>query len=246
MKPVCLLFFTLALSSTVSLKAESTTTTPPLITVTGTASTEVKPDQLLWSIEVKNIGPDLAKVADKQSSLANTVLSVLKQLGVEDQSVQTTDVALGPNRVYRRSETVDEGYFASTKIAFKLTDLKKYRDVWLRLANLGNVSVKSVTLDNSKRIAITKETRIKALRAAKEKAIAMAEALDAKIGEVQSIAEDQNLHPWAGAYNNITNGVSAAEPAGDIDTEGGVGVAVGTIPVKARVVVSFRLLTGAK
>ena len=240
---VCLPLF-LAISSLV--KAEVLPPSTPLISVTGTAITEVKPDQLHWSIEVRNTGPDLPKVADRHSALASTVLSVLKQLGVEDKNVQTTDVELGPNRVYRHNETVDEGYYAATSVSFKLTDLARYRDVWLRLANLGNVSVKSVTFDHSKRIDITKETRTKALHAAKDKAIAMAEALDAKVGEVLSITEEPvQSGAWAG-NNTYANGVQAVQgPAGDADTGGG-SVAPGIIPVRVRVVVAFRLLNGVK
>ena len=240
---VCLPLF-LAISSLV--KAEVLPPGTPLISVTGTAITEVKPDQLLWSIEVRNTGPDLPKVADRHSALASTVFSVLKQLGIEDKNVQTTDVELGPNRVYRHNETVDEGYYAATSVSFKLTDLARYRDVWLRLANLGNVSVKRVTFDHSKRIDITRETRTKALHAAKDKAIAMAEALDAKVGEVLSITEEPvQSGAWIG-NNTYANGVQAVQqPAGDADTGGG-SVAPGIIPVRVRVVVAFRLLNGGK
>ena len=76
---VCLPLF-LVISSL--MEAEVTPPSTPLISVTGTAITEVKPDQLHWSIEVRNTGPDLPKVADRHSALASTVLSVLKQLGV--------------------------------------------------------------------------------------------------------------------------------------------------------------------
>ncbi len=220
----------------------------PLIAVTGTSVTEVKPDVLLWSVEVKNTGPAVAKVADRHSTVVGQLLATLKELGIEDKHVQTTEVELGPNRVYRRNEMVEEGYYAATSVSFKLTNLARYKEVWIKLADQGGISVKGVVFDHSKRIDITKETRIKALQAAKGKAIAMAEALDAKVGEVLSITEDPNFYGSSGGNSNnlnFANGVqSVQQQAGD--AEGGGGVAAGTIPIRARVLVSFRLLNGVK
>ncbi|MDB6139404.1 MAG: hypothetical protein JWO94_2476, partial [Verrucomicrobiaceae bacterium] len=223
----------------VAMAAEATNL--PLIAVTGTAVTEVKPDVLNWAIEVKNIGPELAKVADKHAAAATALLDSLRELGIEDKNIQTTQVELGPNRIYRNGEQEQEGYFATTSVTFKTTNLAKYKEVWLRLAAQTGVSVQSVAFDHSRRIEITKETRIKALHAAQEKAAAMAEALDAKAGEVMSIAEDQ--YQFMAFAANSNNAVS--DPAQRLGDEGGA-IAAGTIPIKVRVNVSFRLLNGAK
>jgi len=228
-------------------QGEGASVVTPHISVAGTAVTEVKPDVLQWSVEVRNTGQAVAKVAARHSSVVEQLLATLKELGIEDKHVQTAQVELGANRVYRRNEWVEEGYFAATIVSFKLTNLTRYKDVWIKLAEQGGISVKGVVFDHSKRIDLTKETRIKALQAAKAKAVAMAEALDARVGEVMSIAEEPVLYgSWTQNISlSINNAVQSVQQPGG-DGEGGGGVAAGTIPIRARVLVSFRLLNGAK
>ncbi|MDB6119508.1 MAG: hypothetical protein JWO08_3289 [Verrucomicrobiaceae bacterium] len=227
----------------VNAKAESAVT--PNISVSGTAVTEVRPDQMNWSIEVRNTGLELAKVADKHATVTSAVLTLLKQLGVEDKNLQTTEVELGRNVVYRNNESVEEGYFASTMVSFTLTNMAGYKEVWLKLANQSGVSVKGVTLDHSKRIELTKETRIKALHAAREKAIAMAGALDTKVGEVLTISED--IFAGLGRANNMSfNNVAQTVQRTEEADEGGGSMAPGRIPIRVKVNVTFRLLNEGK
>lgn len=233
-----------ALISSMAIAADLAEAGSPHITVTGTVITEVVPDRIVWSLALKNTGLELAKVAAKHATLSADVLKALKELGIEDKEVQSSQMEFGENMVYRDRDHVKEGYFASTMISFKLADLPKYKEVWLRLAAMDNVSVNNVTYDHSKRIELQKETRKKALLAAKEKAGVMAETLEAKIGEVLAISEDSE---GGGGWNNranLNNSIQAISAAGDGDN--GSSIAPGTIPIRMRVLVTFRLLNGAK
>lgn len=233
----------LALFSAAAFAQEAPGIGSPYITVTGTAVTEVVPDRLLWSLALKNTGPELPQVAGSHSSLLGTLLKILKDLGIDPAAVQTSQMEFGENRVYRNHEHVKEGYYASTSVSFKLADIGKYKEVWLRLASVNDLSVTSVTYDHSKRIDLQKETRTKALLAAKEKAAAMAGALDTKIGEVLSIREDAEASP---AYGNrlITANIVQSLAVGADD--GGEPLAPGTIPIRSRTVVTFQLQGAAK
>jgi uncharacterized protein YggE len=109
---------------------------------------------------------------------------------------------------------------------------------------MSHLSVNSVSYDHSKRVELQKETRKKALLAAKEKAGVMAETLDAKIGEVLAISEDmENGGGWNNRAN-LNNSVQAIAVASD--GENGSSIAPGTIPIRMRVLVTFRLLNDAK
>lgn len=219
----------------------------PHITVTGTAITEVTPDRLVWSLVLKNTGPELAKVADSHTSQLGGVLKNLQNLGIDSTTVQTSQMEFGENRVYRNSEHVKDGYYASTAITFKLADLGKYKEVWLRLASLSDLSVSGVSYEHSKRIEVQKDTRKKALLAAKEKAGIMAETLDTRIGAVLSITEETDASAQP-VYSNrlITPNIMAQSIdtlAGD-SSEGSI--APGTIPIRTRVIVTFQLQGAAK
>lgn len=231
-------FLCLALFSSAALALEAQGITPH-ITVTGTAVTEVVPDCLLWSLALKNTGPELPQVAGTHSSLLGTLLKILKDLGIDSAAVQTSRMEFGEYRVYRNNEHVKEGYYASTSVSFKLADIGKYKEVWLRLASVNDLSVTSVTYDHSKRIDLQKETRIKALLAAKEKAAAMAGALDTKIGEVLSIREDAEVSPFIATANAVRPSAGGADDSGEP-------IAPGTIPIRSRAEVTFQLQGAGK
>jgi uncharacterized protein YggE len=217
----------------------------PHVTVNGTAITEVVPDRLNWAIEVKNTGLELPKVAETHSKSVAAVLGTLKTHGVPDKDVQTAQMEFSENRVYRRNEYVKEGYQAVTNIAFKLSELAKYKVIWQSLAGLSGVSVNGASFDHSNRINLNKETRVKALKAAKEKAEAMAEVLGAKIGEPLAVAEDLSVSDSFRGSNTYTGLNTAQAIVSPAQGENGESLAPGSIPITIRVRVTFRLLNAA-
>lgn len=219
----------------------------PHITVSGTAITEATPDRLVWSLELKNTGPDLAKVAEKHSALSATVLKTIEDFGVPDKDVQTSRMEFGENMVYRTRSYVKEGYVATTSVTFKLSDLGRYNEVWTRLAAISGLAVKGAAYDLSQRIELQKQTRLKALHAAREKAGVMAAALDSKIGEPLVIAEDlAATEGWSRGGNlMLNNGINQATIA-PADAENPASIAPGTLPIRIRVTVTFRLVNEAR
>lgn len=217
----------------------------PHITVNGTAVKEVVPDRLHWSLDVKNTGLELPKVAELHAKKVTALIDLLKANGVAEKDIQTARMEFSENRVYRRNEYVKEGYLARTQVAFKLEDLGKYKTLWTSLAELSGVSVAGVSFDHSKRIELNKETRKLALQMAKEKAAAMADVLGSKVGEPLAIDEDLSITEGWGRGNITANGFNSVVQQGVVvapqgETEGML--APGSIPITIRVRVTFRLL----
>jgi uncharacterized protein len=217
----------------------------PHIAVYGTATTEVVPDQMVWSVAVRNKNMVLESAASEHGKTVQTVLSLLKELKVDAKSVQTSRMEFGENREYTSSSWVKSGYYAKTDVSFKVTDLELYKTLWLGLAKISSVSVQNVSYDHTKRIEYRNETRQKALLAAKEKAAVMAKTLGSEIGEPMVVEEDLSVgEGWQGNYavqamNNVSS-VSGENP------DNRDGLSLGTISIKARVKTSFRLLTAQK
>jgi uncharacterized protein YggE len=225
--------------------AQADALSTPHITVNGTAVKEVVPDRLHWSLDVKNTGLELPKVAEAHARKVTALLDMLKTSGVLQNDIQTAHMEFSENRVYRRSEYVKEGYQAQTKVSFKLSDLSKYKPLWTAIAELSGVSVNGVSFDHSKRIELNKETRKLALQMAKEKAAAMAEVLGSKVGEPLAIDEDLTVSEGWGRGNLMMNGLNNVVQQGVIvpaqgESEGML--APGAIPITIRVRVTFRLL----
>ena len=214
----------------------------PHISVYGTAVTEVVPDEMIWSLKIENKGGDLEAVAREHGKQVEAVLKFLKESKVDEKSLQTSGMRFGENWEYRGSSRVKEGYVASTDIAFKMRELDKYSALWLGLAKSTAVTVESVNYEHTKRIEYRNETRQKALLAAKEKASVMAATLGAEIGEPLAVEEDMAVSEgWQGNYaRNTSNVVRSLNADDEISSEG---LSPGTISIKARVRISFRLMT---
>jgi uncharacterized protein len=212
----------------------------PGVTVFGTATTQVTPDRMVWNIIVYNRGPKLPSVAEQQAKLVQQVLSFLKQHGVKDSDLQTSQMEFGENWEYKNQSRVKEGYFASTQISFRTSDLAAYKPLWLGLAEVPGVTVEGVYYDHSKRIAYQNESRQKAVLAAKEKAAALAKTLGSEIAEPVRIEEDLSVNNvWSASQSVSSNSsVNAGERGAEQEA-----LAPGTIPIRTRVKVTFRLIT---
>lgn len=214
---------------------------PPHVTVYGTAVTEVTPDEMHWSVKVVNKGPALDSVAGEHARIVQSAMQLLKDTGVEAKTIQTSSMEFGQNWEYKNGDRVQNGYFASTMISFKLTDFGLYNKLWLGLAKLPSVSVENVAYDHTKRIDYQNETRRKAVLAAREKADDLARALGSAIGEPLLIEEQVVENNWAAnsAMNNLRQ-------VSDEEAAGAEGIAPGRIPIRTRVRASFRLITNQK
>ncbi len=132
---------------------------PPFISVQGTALTQVTPDRLIWSLTLKNEGPDLAEVAKKHIELSVELDKAIEASGIAKKDVSTSKMEFGENYVYRNSSQIKEGYLAKTSVTFKTNDFSKYQSTWLNLAAIKEVSLTSIMYDHSKRIDFQNETR---------------------------------------------------------------------------------------
>jgi uncharacterized protein len=230
---------------TFAVAARSADVELPHITVYGTATTQVVPDQMLWSLTVRNQGSTLPTVAEQHATIVRQVRAFLRDAGIKEADVQMANMEFGENWEYRSSSRVMEGYFASTVVTFRTADLKAYKHLWIGLAGIPGVTVDRVAYDHSKRIGFQNETRRNALLKAKEKALDLAKTLGSEIGEPLLIEEDL----WA------SEGWSASNPASNLvlnnvanqnSDAAKTDVAPGRIPIRMRVKVSFRLITHSK
>ena len=208
----------------------------PGVTVFGTATIKVTPDLMLWNLTVSNQGLKLPAVAEQHAKLVGQVLSFLKERGIKDSELQTSQMEFGENWEYRNQSRVKEGYFASTRISFRTADLSAYKPLWLGLAAISGVTVDGVDYDHSKRIDYQNETRRKAVLAAKEKAADLAKALGAEIAEPLRIEEDLGVN---GAAQKTSNQLTVESSEGAEQES----LAPGTIPIRTRVKVTFRLIS---
>jgi len=216
----------------------------PHVVAYGSATIDVVPDQMVWSLKLENKGKLLEEVAERHVLIVQSVLDFLRESGIEKTDVQSSDMEFGDNWEYRKDVRVKVGYSAASTQTFTVKDTEKYKSLWLGLAKIDGVSVDKVGYDHSQRIAYQNESRQKALLAAKEKAEAMAKVLGAQIGEPLAIEERDAGAGYMRSDRPVMNYIRLQEPPGV--TYASEGLAAGKFPIWTRVEVTFRLIAAGK
>ena len=211
----------------------------PHVTVYGTATIQVPPNQMIWALNVRNVDPNSAGAAQAHGATVATLMAFLKQNRIAEETIQTSRMQLGENFKFTRGERVTEGYAASTDVQFTLTDFANYATLWTGLSAIPGVQIRNVSMDHSERIKYQNEARTKAVLAARDKAKAIAETLGMQTGLPLAIEEDlAAVEAYRVVSTNIAaNVASMAGLPGEVDPS----VALGTIPIMARVKAVFSM-----
>jgi uncharacterized protein YggE len=206
----------------------------PHVSVYGTATTMIVPDEMTWRLGVKNTGSELEDVADQHLEIVQRTLRVLKKEDIAEKEIQTTKMEFGENRVPGSGFVETEGYFASTEISFKIDDFEDYRSLWRELSKIENVSINRVSYGSSKRIEYQRETMKKALLAAEDKARMLAQTIGSGIGKALMI-EEMESYGSATRLNNVTINQNS-------DIYSGEEFMPGKISVRTRIKAVFELI----
>lgn len=208
------------------------------ISVLGTATVDVAPDQMRWRVSVRTTDAESARrAADLQGKAVAQVIALIKRNGVAERDLQTSRLRLGEHWTHEGPKRTQAGYMATTDLVFTLADLARYTDLWLSLADVPAVSIDGIELDHSERIRLQDEARDLAAQAARAKAARLAETLGVKLGKVLVVEEDLLEEVGRFGMPMFSNMVRAGAGPGQGDEV----FAPGTIPVRARLKVVFAL-----
>ncbi len=210
----------------------------PHVTVLGTASEEVVPDEMFWSLKVTNRGPGIEELAEQHGKILVAVLSFLGETGIAKDDTQTSMMQFGENWEYENGTRMQKGYFASSQVTFKLIEFDKYQYLWTGLSKVQDMSIQNIGYSTSKYMEAQNRARIDALLAAREKARIMAKTLGVVLGDPMAIEEEQSFPEPRRATLMMAG--EAGFKSGSPDTGG---FALGKIQIKANVRVVYRLMT---
>jgi uncharacterized protein len=192
------------------------------ISVSGTGEATSVPDIATFSFTVSK---DSKNVADAQKSVNDKIadiLPALKDMGIEDKDIKTTDYNVYPKYKYESAvctsgycppgRQIADGYTVSQSVTVKV---RKTEDAGKALGLVGekgatNISGLSLTLDDPN--APMNEARLKAIENAKSKADILAKSLGVRIVRVTSYFENGGVQPMY-AYDKVAMGMGGAEPA---------------------------------
>ena len=219
-----------------------------LITVTGDAEVRVVPDEVVLTLGVESLDLDLDAAKRQNDDIVKAAIDLAKQHGVKPEHMQTEYLSVEPR--YRDSyETRDFlGYSVRRTLVLTIQDLGKFEELLAAELKVGVNYVHGVDFRTTELRKHKDTARALAIKAAKEKAAALAAELGLRLGDPQTIREDQSgswswYSSWWGAgwASGMAQNVSqnAAGGAAGASLEGAT--APGQITVRAQVTVSFDL-----
>lgn len=215
---------------------------PRTITVSGSADVRVAPDFVQILLAVETADKTVARAKQTTDERVAKVLATAQRFGIEPKDLQTDRLSIDAaydSSSYARREA--NGYVVRRSIAITLRDLKKFEDLMSAVVEAGTNRVEGLEFQTSALRKHRDAARAQALKAAREKATAMAAELGMKIGRPQAIQEyasGAGLWGYSGRAGSMAQNVSVAQgPA----AEGSEGFAPGQIAVSASVSVTFDL-----
>lgn len=222
------------------------------ISVSGSAEIKVPPDEVRLSVGVESRAATLAEAKRDNDADVARALAFLRASGVADKDVQTDYVNIEPHYPYdggtpRLAVRLQPEYYVARKsIGVRLVRVGAYEEVLAGLLANGVQYVHGVEFRTSQLRKHRDAARALAIRAAQEKADALARELGVRRGEVRTVSESYSGGWWRGAgwWGNTGGGQmmqNAVQQAGDDDGAGEETLAVGQISVNATVSASFAI-----
>ncbi len=171
------------------------------VTVTGTAVAKVKPDMVVWTVNVTTTDANLKVAREANDEGTRKVLALRAQLEINAADVQTGNLRI--RKVFERDRSGNQGAFRhysfQRTIMLRQRDITKFDDVLQDLTATENVEI-SFSLESSNFHKVRRETRLRAVKVAKEKAGEMTSLLGAKLGHVLTIDETSaGRDSWRGS-----------------------------------------------
>jgi hypothetical protein len=225
---ILLLFFKIA-------AAAQSTSNLPLITVSGEAAVKVTPDEVVFRLEVENVDKDLIAAKNLNDERVKGVLALARNYQIDQQDIRTDYISIQPKYDFEDDDKKRTfvGYEVSKTVVIVLKDFSRFDSLLSDVVKLGVTRVSDVSFRTSQIRKHKDQARALAIKAAREKALAMAQEIGQTIGKAYSIQEE-------GAVNNYFARNATTVISGSYsDSESSI--APGQISVTARVVVSFEL-----
>src|SRR3954462_15830904 len=161
---------------------------PREISVTGDAEVKVAPDQVILTLAVETNDKDLLVAKSQNDARVKKVLAITQDFKIDAKHVQTDVITIEP-RFAENNRTTLLGYWVRKQIVICLKDVPRFEELLTAVLKAGTNYVPGVEFQNTEMRKYRDQARQMAIRAAKEKATALAGELGQKIGKPLSINE---------------------------------------------------------
>jgi len=209
---------------------------PRMISVTGTAEIKVPPDEIQLTVGIDSHDKDLvvAKVSNDQRM--KKLMALAHEAGVEAKNIQTSALTMGPEYSDDKIPKL-LGYRVSQTLAITLTDVSKYEGLLTGFLKGGVNRVDGIDFLVADPRKYREDARLKAVRAAREKANKIAAELGQSLGKPWEVTEE--VEPESTNY--LSANFQQRSRFGGMSEQETSTVAGGEVTIRSTVRVSFQL-----
>lgn len=161
----------------------------PHIYVEGFKSIDVSPDQVKFSLSIRQSELDAAKAKANVESRLSTLLKLTRNMGIADDDVSASPFQITPSYEWRNGKRQYKGTEVSVTIYVMLNDVSRYAQAINTFVDADITSIINSQAMLSNEREIKQKVMKMALADAKQKANDLASLQDKSIKDVHSISE---------------------------------------------------------
>jgi len=228
--------FAICLACALSAYAQNNWTHPRIISVMGTAEISVPPDEVTIALGVESHDKEIAVAKASNDRAIRSLLSLAAKIGVKDKDIQTSALNMEPEYSDERFPKLI-GYQVSQAVTVTLTDLSKYEEFLTSALKSGVNRINGINFFVVDAKKYREKARLDAVKAAREKATAIATELGQTLGKPWDVSEDSNFEAEMYLTANKASFLGGLPgPQQGVSTLAG-----GEVTIRASVRVSFQL-----
>ncbi|WP_163103191.1 SIMPL domain-containing protein [Peribacillus alkalitolerans] len=199
------------------------------ITVEGTGTVKVQPDRVNITIGVVTDGTNVTEIQAKNAATMNQVLTSIKQLGIPDSAIQTTQYQIDAQYDYSKTPPAFIGYKVTNAVNVTINEIGKTGIIIDSAVKNGANFIGSITFTVSSPSAYYQSALTLAVQDARQKAVTLARASgynkEPIIVDISEVFE-QGPRPYmvASAKYDITTPIQPGE-----------------LSINAKIIVKFKL-----
>ncbi len=212
------------------------------VTVGSSEMVSVTPDMAEVVYSVRTESGTAADCQQKNAASVTQVTELLKNLGVKDTSIQTSDFSMRPVYNYSGNTARITGYEAETVLTVSDLKIDSLGEILSQSVSSGINTVQSITYQASNYDQSYQDALTKAVDMAHQKADVLAAASGAKVGRVLSIRETSGYTQARYVDSASVNALNARKEMALADAaEDMAQIMPGEIAVEASVTIEYEL-----
>jgi len=181
----------------------------------GEGKVKAAPDTARADIGLTTEGKDTITVQNENSSKMNAVIKFLKERGVSEADIKTSNYSLSPKYEYSKGKSSLVGYILNQSLTVTVRNLDKIGEILDGAVSSGANRIDSVSLFVDRPEELKNKAREEAVKQAKEKAIMTSKIAGLRLGRLVGFSEGFSGEPPV-FYEALAKG-GAAAPAPQIE-----------------------------